>query len=64
MKTIATASFLIGALVLAFGVFRSIVTDGSIGGLGTMSMNGYYLLAMALFAQSAAAQLIWGCWRH
>ncbi len=52
--------FAAASAILGFGMFRNIVRDAAIGGTGTMAMNTYYLLAIALFAAAAAAELIWG----
>ncbi|BCP56290.1 hypothetical protein K32_49070 [Kaistia sp. 32K] len=52
--------FTLAAIVLCFGVFKNVSQDSAIAGTGTMAMNSYYLLSMALFAAAAAAELIWG----
>jgi len=59
MKHTAIALFFAGMAIIAYGLLRNFISDGDIGGLGTMAMNSYYLLAIAMFAGAAAAQLIW-----
>lgn len=55
--TLATACIVVGAYVSIMDSPR--LFPPSIAGLGTMAMNSYYLLAIALYAAAAAAELIW-----
>lgn len=59
MEYLGKVLFAVAAVVLATGVFTNLSESGSIAGTGTMAMNTYYLLGMALFAASAAAEIIW-----
>lgn len=60
MEYLSKSLFALAALILVFGVFKNLSQDAAIAGTGTMAMNTYYLLGMALFAAAAAAELIWG----
>lgn len=60
MDNLSKVIFALATAVLCFGVFKNVSQDAAIAGTGTMAMNTYYLLGMALFAAAAAAELIWG----
>lgn len=55
---ISKALFGMATATLAYGVFQNFKLDGVIASTGTMSMNSFYLLAIALFTASAAAKLV------
>lgn len=55
---ISKAIFGIATATLAYGVFQNLKLDGVVASTGTMSMNSFYLLSIALFTASAAAKLV------
>lgn len=55
---LAAVLFGAGAGVLIMGVVRNIASEGGVAGLGTMSMNSYYLLSSALFLGAIAAKVV------
>ena len=52
--------FVLAALITLWGVGENMSDyNGSIASTGTMAMNSFYMLGMALFAASAAAKQVW-----
>lgn len=62
MKHFGAVIFVLASVVLGIGVIENLgdAPIPSIGSVGTMAMNSYYMLATALYAAAVAAQLIWG----
>lgn len=60
MQYMGTIIFLLATAVLGLGVMANLADAAAVGGLGTMAMNSYYLLATPMYAAAVAAQLIWG----
>lgn len=51
--------FAIATAILIWGAIQNVKFYGAVSSVGSMSMNGFYLLAVAVYVAAAAAELIW-----
>lgn len=52
--------FILASIILAWGAAKGVADYKTFADVGPYGMNGFYLLSMALYAASMAAELIWG----